>query len=146
MTKDNKFKEVIRAVKFTVISISAGIIQFGSFALLFYLLSMAEWLANAISIFLSVIWNFTINRKFTFKSANNIKTSMLLVALFYAAFLPASSWFHGFAAEKNMNALFVEALVLIANFVLEFLYTRFVVYRNSCDTAAKPDNINSDNN
>ena len=135
--KSNKFKELIRAVKFTLISISAGIIQFGSFSLLFYLFGISESISNAISIVLSVVWNFTINRKFTFKSANNIKIAMLLVAIFYAVFLPLSSWFHYFGASVGMDALIVEIIVLLSNFVLEFLYTRFVVYRNSCDTAKK---------
>lgn len=127
-------KELFRALKFTLISISAGVIQFGSFALLNEVFGVVEWLANAISIVLSVLWNFTINRKYTFKSANNIKIAMLLVALFYVVFLPLSSWFHTICADK-INPLLVEAIVLLSNFVLEFLYCRFVVYRNSCDTA-----------
>lgn len=135
MEKSTKVKEVIRALKFTLISISAGVIQFGVFALCFYVFNIAEWLSNAISVVLSVLWNFTINRKYTFKSANNVKIAMLLVALFYVVFLPLSSWFHNFGASVGINALLVEVIVLLSNFILEFLYTRFIVYRNSCDTA-----------
>ena len=130
-------KEWIRTIKFTLFSISAGVIQFASFALLNGAFSVVEWLANTISIVLSVLWNFTINRKLTFKSANNVKIAMLLVALFYAVFMPLSSLFHDICAKAEVNALLVEAIVLISNFVLEFLYCRFVVYRNSCDTAVK---------
>jgi len=84
---------------------------------------------------LSVLWNFTINRKLTFKSANNVKVAMLLVALFYVAFTPLSSWVHILLADAGWDALLVEVLVMLSNFVLEFLYCRFIVYRNSCDTA-----------
>lgn len=89
---------------------------------------------------LSVVWNFTVNRKITFKSANNIKIVMLLVALFYAVFLPISSLLTDIATDNNVNSFLVEALVMISNFVLEFLYIRFIVYRNSCDTAIKKEN------
>lgn len=129
------FKELIRAIKFTIISISAGIIQIGTFSLFHYLFKLDEWIANALSMTLSVLWNFTINRKITFKSANNIKIAMLLVAAFYLVFLPVSSWLTDIATDNGVDAFLVEVLVLLSNFVLEFIYTRFVVYRNSCDTA-----------
>lgn len=128
-------KEWIRTLKFTLFSISAGVIQFASFALLNGLFGVAEWISNIISLVLSVLWNFTINRKLTFKSANNVKIAMLLVALFYVAFTPLSSWVHFVLADAGWDALLVEVLVMLSNFVLEFLYCRFVVYRNSCDTA-----------
>ena len=128
-------KEWIRTLKFTLFSISAGVIQFASFALLNGLFGVAEWISNIISLVLSVLWNFTINRKLTFKSANNVKVAMLLVALFYVAFTPLSSWVHILLADAGWDALLVEVLVMLSNFVLEFLYCRFVVYRNSCDTA-----------
>ena len=144
MEKSTKFKEFIRAIKFTLVSISAGLIQVGSFSLLFYVFSVPEWLSNAISLVLSVIWNFTINRKITFKSANNVKIAMLLVALFYVVFVPLSSLFHEFAASVNLEAIIAEVIVLIANFVLEYLYTRFIVYRNSCDTAEVKKSVNNE--
>jgi len=137
VNKNRNLKELIRAAKFTLISISAGIVQIGTFTLFYSALHFEEWLANALSMLLSVIWNFTINRKITFKSANNIKIAMLLVAAFYAVFLPVSSFLTDLATDNNVNAFLVEILVLLSNFVLEFLYTRFVVYRNSCDTAQK---------
>ena len=128
-------KEWIRTLKFTLFSISAGVIQFASFALFNSVFGIAEWISNIISLVLSVLWNFTINRKLTFKSANNVKIAILLVALFYLAFTPLSSWVHAVLADAGWDALLVEVLVMLSNFILEFLYCRFVVYRNSCDTA-----------
>ena len=134
--KKNKrdFKEVIRAIKFTIISISAGIIQIGTFSLMYELLSWDYWVSYLISLLLSIIWNFTINRKITFKSANNIKVAMLLVLAFYVVFTPVSTLLGHLATENGANGFVVEIITMVANFVLEFLYTRFVVYRNSCDT------------
>ncbi len=131
-----KSKELIRAVKFTLISISAGIVQALSFTLLNELLHANYWFAYLVSLVLSVLWNFTINRKFTFKSANNIKLSMLLVALFYAVFTPVSTYLGHLAETAGVNDYIVLAVSMISNLILEYLYTRFVVYRNSCDTAS----------
>ena len=135
MTKDRK--ELWRALKFTVISLSAGIIQIGSFTLFNELILSEEQaaLSHFIALVLSVIWNFTINRKVTFKSSNNIVKSMILVALFYVVFTPASTIFMDWATGIGWNEYLVEAINMLANFVLEYLFTRFVVYRNSCDTA-----------
>ncbi|MBQ4119668.1 MAG: GtrA family protein [Clostridia bacterium] len=130
-----KSKELIRAVKFTLISISAGIVQALSFTLLNELLRANYWFAYLVSLVLSVLWNFTINRKFTFKSANNIKLSMLLVALFYAVFTPVSTYLGHLAESAGVNEYIVLAVSMISNLILEYLYTRFVVYRGSCDTA-----------
>ena len=131
-----KNKEILRAVKFTLFSISAGIIQILSYTLISELFKVEHWLANTISLILSVIWNFTINRKVTFKASNNLIISMLLIALFYLVFTPVSSFLGEWAVVKGgWNRYVVEGLTMVANFVLEFLYSRFVVYRNSCDTA-----------
>lgn len=135
MAKDRK--ELWRALKFTLISFSAGIIQIGSFTLLneFVLGDDNAAISHFIALVLSVIWNFTINRKVTFKSSNNIVKSMILVALFYVVFTPASTFFMEWATGANWNEYLVEGINMLANFVLEYLFTRFVVYRNSCDTA-----------
>ena len=140
--ENNKSKEILRAVKFTLISISAGVIQLGSFALLDGLIFSENfyWISYLISLLLSVLWNFTINRKYTFKSANNIKVAMLLVLAFYAVFTPSSLLLGQFAVNHGWNTLLVEILTMLSNFVLEFLYTRFIVYRNSCDTAVQNKN------
>ena len=135
-------KELIRTIKFTLFSISAGIIQVLLFTLLNELLHLDYWLSYLSSLVASILWNFTINRKVTFKSSNNVKLSMLLVFLFYLVFTPVSTVLGNLAEVANVNEYIVLAVTMISNFVLEYLYTRYVVYRNSCDTAeAKQDKI-----
>lgn len=129
-----KIKELIRAAKFLVISVSAGIIQVGSFTLFNEALKWNYWLGYLTSLLLSVLWNFTVNRRVTFKVAGNVKVAMLLVLAFYAVFTPVSTVLGNYAENKGVNEYIVLAVTMISNFVLEFLYTRYVVYRNSCDT------------
>ena len=130
-------KELVRTVKFTLFSISAGIIQIGLFTLLNELLSLDYWVSYIVSLVASILWNFTINRKVTFKSANNVKVAMLLVFLFYAVFTPVSTVLGDAAEAGGINEYIVLAVTMLSNFVLEYLYTRYIVYRNSCDTAKK---------
>lgn len=138
-------KEFFRALKFLLISISAGIIQIGTFTLMNELFGWNYWLSYLISLLLSIIWNFTINRKYTFKAANNITIAMLLVLGFYAVFTPVSTILGNLAETNGVNEYIVLAVTMITNFILEFLFTRFVVYRNSCDTATKKENKETDN-
>ncbi len=128
-------KELVRAIKFTFFSISAGIIQIGLFALLNEIIHFDYWLSYITSLLASILWNFTINRRITFKSSNNITQSMILVLLFYAVFTPVSTILGEIAENNNINEYIVLAITMISNFVLEYLFTRFVVYRNSCDSA-----------
>lgn len=134
MKEKKDYKELFRAIKFTLISISAGIIQIGTFTLMYEVLNWIYWPSYLISLLLSVLWNFTINRKYTFKSANNVKVAMLLVLSFYAVFTPVSTILGSLAEGSGVNGFIVEIITMLSNFVLEFLYNRFVVYRNSCDT------------
>lgn len=137
-TKNKKdLKEFFRALKFLLISISAGLIQIGTFALFNEVFVWNYWVSYLISLLLSIIWNFTINRKYTFKSANNITVAMILVLAFYAVFTPVSTVLGNLAENNGVNEYIVLAVTMISNFVLEFLYTRFIVYRNTCDTAVK---------
>ena len=135
--KKERLNEIFRALKFLLISASAGIIQVASFALFNELLELNYWFAYLTSLLLSIIWNFTINRRFTFKSASNVKKAMLLVLLFYAVFTPVSTVLGSIAEGANANEYLVLALTMISNFVLEYIYTRYVVYRNTCDTIEK---------
>lgn len=135
MDTQKNYKEFLRAVKFLFISISAGLIDFGSCTLCFSVIGLDFIPSLLISVSLSVLWNFTINRKYTFKSANNIKIAMLLVFGFYAVFTPVSIIIGDNAVNNGANKYLVKGITMIANFVLEFLFTRLVVYRNSCDTA-----------
>jgi putative flippase GtrA len=136
--ENSKKKEALRAVKFTLFSASAGIIQMGSFALLNELLHLPYWLSYLIALVLSVLWNFTLNRKFTFKSATNIPIAMLKVACYYAVFTPLSTLLeHYLTTTLGWNEYLVTAINMILNFVTEFLYQRFFVFGKSIDTAEK---------
>ena len=134
---NNKKSELLRALKFTLFSISAGVIQIGSFSLLNYVFSMDEWLSHLIALVLSVLWNFTFNRKFTFASSVNVPKAMLLVALFYLVFTPATTYLTDMlnGGWVDWNDMLVEGLMMALNLVTEYFYQRFVVFRNSIDTA-----------
>ena len=132
-----KRKELLRTVKFTLFSISAGVIQIASFTLFKELLHMENWQANLFSLVLSVLWNFTLNRKFTFQSANNVPIAMLKVAAFYLVFTPASVGWTMALTKAGWNGYAIEILTMLTNFVTEYLYQRFFVFRNSIDTAVK---------
>ena len=136
--ESNKKKEILRVIKFTLFSASAGLIELGSFALLNELLHLPYWLSYLIALVLSVLWNFTLNRKFTFQSAANVPVAMLKVACYYAVFTPLSTLLeHQLAGNLGWNEYLVTAINMVLNFVTEFLYQRFFVYRNSIDTAKK---------
>lgn len=121
----------IEALKFTLFSISAGIIQVLSFTLLNLIFEFfrGDYGVNyLISLLLSIVWNFTFNRKYTFKDDGNVRRSMLLVLLFYLVFTP-SSVLIGIGFVKNgANDFLVLALTMVANFILEFIYTKYIVY------------------
>ena len=134
--ENNKKKEALRAVKFTLFSASAGLIQMGSFALLNELLHLPYWLSYLIALVLSVLWNFTLNRKFTFKSAANVPVAMFKVACYYAVFTPLSTLLeHHLTDNLGWNEYLVTAINMVLNFVTEFLYQRFFVFGKSIDTA-----------
>lgn len=132
-------KELWRTVKFVLFSASAGIIQVASFTLFEEVLHLTHWLSYLISLVLSVLWNFTLNRKFTFCSANNVPVAMAKVAVFYAVFTPLSTWWTAAltAPAVGWNEYLVLAITMLSNFVLEYLYDRFFVFGKSIDTAKK---------
>ena len=129
-----KNKNLWQAIKFTLFSVSAGVIQIVSFTLLNELLTMPYWPAYLISLVLSIVWNFTFNRRYTFKSAANVPVAMAKVFGFYVVFTPLSTWLGQLAETAGVNEYIVLAVTMIANFVLEFLFCKFVVYRNQEDT------------
>lgn len=134
MEKEKK-KELIRTLKFAFFSASAGLIEILSFSLLNELLELPYRFCYLAALILSVLWNFTLNRKFTFKSANNVPKAMLLVALFYLVFTPLTTWLGDFLAEDmHWNEYLVTGINMLLNFVLEYLYDRFIVFKNSLDT------------
>ena len=129
-----KKETALQAVKFTLFSASAGIIQVASFTLLNELISWPYWPAYLISLVLSVLWNFTLNRRYTFKSAANVPKAMAKVFGFYLVFTPLSTWLGQLAENAGVNEYIILAVTMIANFVLEFVFTKFVVYRGQENT------------
>ena len=131
----DKKKEFWRAVKFVLFSSSAGIIEIVAFALLNELLRLPYWLSYLVALAASVLWNFTLNRKFTFQSANNVPKAMLQVALFYAVFTPLSTLLEHVLTEKlGWNEYLATAINMSLNLITEYLYDRYVVFRDSIDT------------
>ena len=155
--ENNKKKEALRALKFTLFSISAGVIEVLSFTILNLFI---QWPEDAfplmnrlltqigvtdlkdygpnyfIALALSVVWNFTFNRKFTFKSAANVPVAMLKVLLFYVVFTPLSIWWGVVLTNRyGWNEFLVLGLTMLVNFVTEFLYQRFFVFGKSIDTS-----------
>lgn len=133
----NRKKELLRSIKFVLFSISAGVIQVASFTIMEELLHLTHWVSYLVSLVLSVLWNFTLNRKFTFCSANNVPVAMLKVAAFYLVFTPLSTWWTAVLTGKGFcwNEYLVLALTMIINFVTEYVYDRFVVFGKSIDSA-----------
>ena len=122
-----------QVLKFTLFSISAGLIQVGAFAILEIFIK-DYWIPYLISLILSILWNFTLNRKYTFKSAANVPVAMAKVFGFYLVFTPLSTWLGNLAEAKGVNDFLILAVTMISNFVLEFLFCKFVVYRGNEDT------------
>ena len=132
-------KELLRTVKFVLFSISAGVIQVLSFTLMEEVLRLPHWVSYLVALVLSVLWNFTLNRKFTFHSANNVPVAMLKVAGFYAVFTPLSTWWTAVLTGPvvGWNEYLVLVLTMLVNFVTEYVFDRFVVFGKSLDTAQK---------
>src|SRR5690554_2094753 len=125
---ENK-KTIVQAIKFTLFSISAGIIQVVSFVILNELLPIitGDYGVNyVVSLLLSIIWNFTFNRKYTFQASNDLKKSMLLVLLFYVVFTPTTAILGAKIEAGGTSEYIVLGVTMVLNFILEFLYTKFV--------------------
>ena len=137
---ENKKKEFIMMLKFVLFSISAGVIQAGSFALLNELVfKSGYWTQYLISVTLSVIWNFTLNREFTFKSASNVPVAMFKTLLFYVVFIPVTT-IGGELLAPSVNEYIILGGTMVLNFVLEYLYQRYYVFKDSIETKEKVGN------
>lgn len=134
-----KKKEYIRALKFLFFSISAGVIQFVSFALMDLIPNFDYVIKAYIALTLSVVWNFTFNRKFTFKSVNNVPIAMLKTLGYYVVFAPLSIHLADIYLVKTLmwNELLVTGCTMLINLVTEFLFQRYFVYGKSVDSALK---------
>ena len=130
----NKDNSVLQAVKFTLFSLSAGVIQLGSNAIFTHVFGWESWWTSYLpALILSVLWNFTFNRKYTFKPTNHVARDMVLVALYYAVFTPVSIWLGNWLEVLGIPDLLVTVIVMLLNFVTEFLFQKFVVYRGEAD-------------
>ena len=130
-----KNREFWRIVKFVLFSASAGIIEMGVFALLNEWIRWSYWPCYLIALTVSVVWNFTLNRRFTFRSASNVPRAMALVLLFYCVFTPVTTLLGNYLAETLLwNEYLVTGINMLLNITTEYLYDRFVVFRKSLDT------------
>lgn len=133
--ENNKKKELMRTIKFTLFSLSAGIIQIALFELLDKVFHLPWGVSYTSSLVASVVWNFTFNRKFTFKSAANVPTAMLKALLFYVWFTPLTLLGGDYLVEQmSWNKDLMTFICMCLNFVLEFLWQRFYVFKGSIDT------------
>jgi putative flippase GtrA len=136
MEQVRKSREALRIVKFVLFSASAGLIQASTIALLENFTGLPSWACYLCGLVLSVLWNFTLNRKFTFQSANNVPIAMAKVAAYYAVFTPLSTWGVKLLTEQcGWHPALADGLAMLTNLVTEFLYQRFVVFGGSIDTA-----------
>ena len=130
-------KNFWQMAKFTFFSVSAGIIQVISFAILDEALKLDYWVSYLVALILSILWNFTLNRRYTFQSAANIPIAMAKVFAFYLVFTPVSTILGELAENSGVNGYIVLTVTMISNFVLEFLFCKFVVYKNQEYTRKK---------
>ena len=130
-----KNKELLRTIKFALLSASAGIIELAVFSLLNELIQWPYWPCYLIALICSVVWNFTLNRRYTFQSANNVPLAMLKVFAFYCVFTPVTTVLGNYLAENcGWNEYLVTGLNMALNLVTEYLYDRFYVFKDSIDT------------
>lgn len=129
-----KKENIVQIVKFALFSASAGIIQTVSFTLLNEIVKWPYWPCYLIALTLSVLWNFTLNRRFTFKSAANVPVAMLKILGYYLVFTPLSTWWGDALTAAGWNEYLVLFGTMIINLATEYLFCRFVVYRNQINT------------
>lgn len=130
-----KHSELMRTIKFTLFSVSAGVIEIAAFTILTQFTSLGYWFRYLVALILSILWNFTLNRNFTFHSASNVPVAMLKVAAYYCVFTPLTTIGGNYLADTLLwNSYLVTVINMLLNFSTEYLYDRFVVFRNSIDT------------
>ncbi len=128
---------IFQVIKFALFSASAGIIQVVSFTLLHEWANLIYWPAYLISLILSILWNFTLNRRYTFKSAANVPVAMAKIFLFYLIFTPLSTWLGNLADKAGINEYIILAVTMLSNLILEFIVCKFFVYKNQENTLVK---------
>jgi putative flippase GtrA len=130
-----RHKEFFRTLKFVLFSASAGIIELVSFTLFNELLQLPYWFGYLTALVLSVLWNFTLNRRYTFQSASNVPVAMLKVFAYYCVFTPVTTLLGNHLVETlRWNEYLVTGMSMALNLVTEFLYDKYFVFRNTIDT------------
>ncbi len=129
-----KKESIFQMLKFTLFSASAGIIQVVAFAIYNELFAWRYWPSYLTALILSILWNFTFNRRYTFKSAANVPVAMTKLFGFYAVFTPVSTWLGHMAETAGINDYIILVITMLSNFVLEFLFCKFVIYKNQENT------------
>ena len=124
-------KNFFQVLKFVLFSASAAVIEIASFTLFDEVFHFPYYLAYVLSLLLSIIWNFTFNRKFTFKSATNVPIAMIKVICFYLVFAPISIFGGNALVNAGWNEYLVKVLTMLLNFVTEFLYQKFFVFKDN---------------
>lgn len=128
-------KEYLRVILFLLFSASAAVIEMGSFALLNEFTGWSYWPCYLIALICSIVWNFTLNRKFTFRSAANIPVAMLKTFGFYLVFTPATTILGSYLADTLLwNEYLVTGINMALNLVTEYLFQRYVVFKDSLDS------------
>jgi putative flippase GtrA len=128
-------KEYLRVILFVLFSASAAVIEMGSFAILNEFTGWSYWPCYLIALLCSIVWNFTLNRKFTFRSAANIPVAMLKTLGYYLVFTPTTTILGSYLADTLMwNEYLVTGINMGLNLVTEYLFQRYVVFRNSLDS------------
>ena len=129
-----KRKEVIRAIKFAIVSASAGLVEIGVFTIMNEFTGLKYWPCYLTALIASVVWCFTINRRYTFKSTKNVPRAMAMVFAFYLVFTPATTILGNYLAETlHWNEYLVTGINMALNLSLEYLYDTFIVYRGEMD-------------
>ncbi len=124
-SKENFFQ----FIKYSLIAASAGIIQALSFTLMEEVFHLPYWISYLTALVLSVLWNFTFNRKYTFKATNDVGHAMMLVFLFYLIFTPLSTWWGHMLDRLGVNDYIILAGTMIINLITEFLYQKYIVFK-----------------
>ncbi|MGE4454723.1 MAG: GtrA family protein [Sphaerochaeta sp.] len=127
-------ENAIQVVKFTLFSISAGVIQIVVFTIMEELFHFSYWPSYLTALIASVIYNFTVNRRFTFKSANNIPKAMSQLGIYYLIFTPLSTWWGDALVGLGMSDYIVLGGTMVVNLVTEFCVNRFIIYRTSINS------------
>lgn len=127
-------QSLAQVIKFTLFSISAGVIQTIAFTICEEIFGLPYWPSYLTALILSILWNFTLNRRYTFKSAANIPVAMLKLGIYYAIFTPLSTWLGQVLVSRGINDYIVLFGTMLVNLTTEFLVSRFIIYRGQINT------------